>query len=139
MKECDDLRYVTRSVTDLINAFPGNNSVNAVQHATIDESVFSLSFSPRPVLTDKSTRSLTLDTRFLYGLPCKNRGVVFSVRGPCREDMREYGNGNCLHSVWRQSNSSTVTLLVVGGDKKESLKSETVKYGREYHGTRTRE
>jgi hypothetical protein len=28
------------------------------------------------------------------------------------------------------SNTSTVTLRVVGGDEKESLKSETVKYGR---------
>jgi hypothetical protein len=28
------------------------------------------------------------------------------------------------------SNTSTVTLLVVGGDEKGSLKSETVKYGR---------
>jgi hypothetical protein len=22
---------------------------------------------------------------------------LFSMRGPCREDMREYGNGNLLH------------------------------------------
>jgi hypothetical protein len=32
-----------------------------------------------------------------------------------------------------------VTLRVVGGDEKGSLKSETVKYGREYQGTQTRE
>jgi hypothetical protein len=37
------------------------------------------------------------------------------------------------------SNTSTVTLWVVGGDKKGSLKFETVKYGHEYQGTRTRE
>jgi hypothetical protein len=37
------------------------------------------------------------------------------------------------------SNTSTVTLRVVGGDEKESLKSETVIYGREYQGTRTRQ
>jgi hypothetical protein len=30
-------------VTDLINALPGNSSVNTVQHATIDEAVFSVS------------------------------------------------------------------------------------------------
>jgi hypothetical protein len=30
------------------------------------------------------------------------------------------------------SNTSTVTLRVVGGDEKGSLKFETVKYGREY-------
>jgi hypothetical protein len=37
------------------------------------------------------------------------------------------------------SNTPTVTLRVVGGDEKGSLKSETVKYGRESKGTRTRE
>jgi hypothetical protein len=37
------------------------------------------------------------------------------------------------------SNTSTVTLRVVGGDKNGSLKTETVKYGRELQGTRTRE
>jgi hypothetical protein len=37
------------------------------------------------------------------------------------------------------SNTSTVTLRVVGGEEKGSLKSETVKYGRESQGTRTRE
>jgi hypothetical protein len=37
------------------------------------------------------------------------------------------------------SNTSTVTLRVVGGDEKGSLKSETVKYGHESQGTLTRE
>jgi hypothetical protein len=37
------------------------------------------------------------------------------------------------------SNTSTVTLWVVGGDEKGSLKTETVKYGGEIQGTRTRE
>jgi hypothetical protein len=37
------------------------------------------------------------------------------------------------------SNTSTVTLRVVGGDEKGSLRSETVKYGRKSQGTRTRE
>jgi hypothetical protein len=37
------------------------------------------------------------------------------------------------------SNTSTVTLQVVRGDKKGSLKSETVKYGHETKGTRTQE
>jgi hypothetical protein len=36
-------------------------------------------------------------------------------------------------------NSSTVILRVVGGDEEGSLESETVKYGRESHGTRTGE
>jgi hypothetical protein len=29
----------------------------------------------------------------LWSAPCSNRRAVFSVRGPCREDIREYGNG----------------------------------------------
>jgi hypothetical protein len=37
------------------------------------------------------------------------------------------------------SSTSTVTLRVVGGDEEGSLKSETVKYGRESQGTRTEE
>jgi hypothetical protein len=37
------------------------------------------------------------------------------------------------------SNTSTVALRVVGGDKKVSLESERVKYGLESYGTRTRE
>jgi hypothetical protein len=37
------------------------------------------------------------------------------------------------------SNTSTVTLRVIGGDEKGSLKSERVKYGRKSQGTTTRE
>jgi hypothetical protein len=37
------------------------------------------------------------------------------------------------------SNTSTVTLRVVGGDEKGRLKSETVNYGHESQGTRTGE
>jgi hypothetical protein len=37
------------------------------------------------------------------------------------------------------SNTSTVTLRVVGGDEKGSLKSETVKYGHESQGTAERQ
>jgi hypothetical protein len=36
-------------------------------------------------------------------------------------------------------NTSTVALRVVGGNEKGSLESETVKYVRESHGTRTRD
>jgi hypothetical protein len=37
--------------------------------------------------------------------------------------------------IWKKIGGD---LLIVGGDKKGSLESETVKYGRESHGTRTR-
>jgi hypothetical protein len=66
-------------VTDLMNALPGNSSVNTVQQATIDEAVFSMSSATRPVLqTDKSTRSLTGDTCFLCGAHhAKIEGLCF--------------------------------------------------------------
>jgi hypothetical protein len=35
--------------------------------------------------------------------------------------------------------TSTVAVRIVGGDEKGSLESETVKYGRESHGTRTQQ
>jgi hypothetical protein len=46
------------TITDLINALPGNISVNTVQHVTIEEAVFSVSavtsqnsgYRPRDVL-----------------------------------------------------------------------------------------
>jgi hypothetical protein len=41
--------------------------------------------------------------------------------------------------VEARSNTSTVALLAVRGDKNGSLESETVKYCRESHETRTRE
>jgi hypothetical protein len=49
--------------------------------------------------------------------------------------------GNYLYPwvirVEAESNTSTVTLRVVGGDENGSLKSETVKYGRKSLGTTT--
>jgi hypothetical protein len=44
-----------------------------------------------------------------------------------------------LDSVEAGSNNSTVTVQVLGADGKGSLKYETVKYGHEFQGTRTRE
>jgi hypothetical protein len=42
-------------------------------------------------------------------------------------------------SVETGSNTPTVTLRVIGGDEKGSLRSERVKYSHESQGTRTRE
>jgi hypothetical protein len=36
-------------VTDLINALPGNSSVNTVQHATVEDAVFSVDPTDAPV------------------------------------------------------------------------------------------
>jgi hypothetical protein len=38
--------FLNSIVTDLINALPSNGSVNTVQHAAIDEVVFSVSSAP---------------------------------------------------------------------------------------------
>jgi hypothetical protein len=46
-------------------------------------------------------------------------------------------NTSTWPSVEEGSNAATTALRVVGGDEKESLKSETVKYGHEPQGTRT--
>jgi hypothetical protein len=59
-----------------------------------------------------------------------------------RSVPRLYKENHCEISsfgVEAGSNASTVTLRVVGGDEEGSLKSDTVKYGLEYQGTRTRE
>jgi K+-transporting ATPase A subunit len=39
--------------------------------------------------------------------------------------------------VWRESDTSTVALGIVGGNEKGNLESETVKYGQESHLTWT--
>jgi hypothetical protein len=52
-----------------------------------------------------------------------------------REFVREVER---LTRVEAGSNTSTVTLRVIRGDEKGSLESETVKYGHESYGTRTR-
>jgi hypothetical protein len=39
-------------------------------------------------------------------------------------------------SVEADSNTSTLSLRVVGSNENGGLKSDTVKYGHEYHGTR---
>jgi hypothetical protein len=57
---------------------------------------------------------------------------TFSM-GPTQGYIRKYTR------VEAGSNTSTVTLRVVGGDEKGSLKSERVKYGRKSQGTKTRE
>jgi hypothetical protein len=37
------------TVTDLINALPGNSSVNSVKHATMEEAVFSVARTYGPI------------------------------------------------------------------------------------------
>jgi hypothetical protein len=66
---------------------------------------------------------------------------VFSVRWSVRRlyDASTLVATAGVPCVEAGSNTSTVTLRVIGGDEKGSLKSETVKYGRETQGARTNE
>jgi hypothetical protein len=57
----------------------------------------------------------------------------------CTWSVPRVYNETSLGFTQSGSNVSTVALRVVGGDEKGSLESETEKYGRESHGTRTRE
>jgi hypothetical protein len=68
----------------------------------------------------------------IYVLPARNTEHASLSR------IGYHGNYNGFR-VEVGSNTSTVPLRVVGDDKKGSFESESVKYGREYHGTRTRE
>jgi hypothetical protein len=75
------------NVTDSIKALPGNSSVNTVQHATINEAVFSMSSSPssggttglsNPFLSNDSLNTLRGSSDV-----CNKSDGVF--RGVCTE------------------------------------------------------
>jgi hypothetical protein len=68
-----------------------------------------------------------------------NRGTVFSVRSVPSCYKQDSSREDWRPRVEAGSNTSTVTLQVVGGDEKGGLKSEIVKYGRESQGTWTTE
>jgi hypothetical protein len=64
-------------VTDLINALPGNSSVNTAQHATIDEVVFSMSSEP-----SNSRNGILCDQLVGYATVLKIK--LGFLCGPCR-------------------------------------------------------
>jgi hypothetical protein len=69
-----------------------------------------------------------------------NNRTGFSVRCPGGDYITRITPALSQYTrVEAGSNTSTVTLRVVGGEEKESLKTETVKYDHESQGTRTRE
>jgi hypothetical protein len=77
----------------------------------------------------RQRRAVTIELlRAVFSMPSVPRLYSDSLVGRNRVTRVEAG-----------SNTSTMTLRVVGGDEKESLKTETVTYGREIQGTRTRE
>jgi hypothetical protein len=62
---------------------------------------------------------------------------VFSIGTPQEYICSQVVIRKPVARVESGSNTSTVALRVVGGGEKETLESETVKYGHESHGTRT--
>jgi hypothetical protein len=73
-----------------------------------------------------------------------NGGITCSIRCSLvgKPSSYERGQNRTQNSEFRVEagwNTSTVNLRAVGGDEKGSLKSETVKYGRQFQGTQTRE
>jgi hypothetical protein len=58
------------------------------------------------------------------------QGVLYSVRQQPMSEQQPRSQQSEPTRVEAGSNTSTVTLRVVGGDEKGSLKSETVKCGR---------
>jgi hypothetical protein len=83
---------------------------------------------------------------FLHNSSHSNK-IVFNciIYGPLfldRKFQKKIKSNESLEIITRVeagSNTSTMTLRVVGGDEKRSLKCETVKYGLKSQGTRTRE
>jgi hypothetical protein len=63
---------------------------------------------------------------------------LFSVRSDLMLYKRKIQREGSTTHVEAESNTSTVTLRIVGGDEKGSIKYETVKYGRESQGTKDR-
>jgi hypothetical protein len=61
--------------------------------------------------------------------------AVFSMQSVTRLHRKSTASYELESRVKAGSNISTVALRVVGGDEKGTLESETVKYGRESHGT----
>jgi hypothetical protein len=66
-------------------------------------------------------------------------GVFYAVRAEIFYPRHVWKFVENKTRVEEGSNTSTVTLRVIGGDVKGSLKSETVKYGLETKEPRTRE
>jgi hypothetical protein len=65
----------------------------------------------------------------------KHASSAWSVPRSYLEDSWRYSAVSCLEAG---SNTSTVALLMLGGNEKGSLESETIKCCHESHGTRTR-
>jgi hypothetical protein len=90
------------TVTELINALPGNSSINMVQYATINEDVFSMWSAPHNNMAEVFP---------MWSVPSNNTKAVFSVHCSCREDIRfSVVQSSQLPNVEAGSNTSTIAL-----------------------------
>jgi hypothetical protein len=94
---------------------------------------------------DRNTGSINASPRQrIHTQQQNNRRKQCFLSGPCRVYItwikERYGSTRFQEFTRVEAglNTPTVTLPVVGGDEEGSLKSETVTYGRESQGTRTR-
>jgi hypothetical protein len=55
--------------------------------------------TPNAASGPMNSQSDTWHVFSVWSAPCNNRGAMFSVSGPCQEDIRRYGNGNWLHLI----------------------------------------
>jgi hypothetical protein len=87
------------------------------------------------VETDFVWNAFSMSTESTQFSTDTNKQSTFSMETGDHRRCRANKNMECR--VEEGSNTSTVTIRVVGGDEKGSLESQTVKYGLESHGTRT--
>jgi hypothetical protein len=80
-------------------------------------------------------RQQILNNAMVEQQQCKRSVSTWSVPRYYKQRTRSVDSQSRVEAG---SNTSTVTLLVVGGEKKGSQESETVKYGHESRGSRTR-
>jgi hypothetical protein len=83
----------SRETENYCDALPGNGSISTFKHGSIEEAVFSM-----------------------WSAFCNCMEAVFSLRGPCREDLREYVNRN---SVQPRSYASRHSRLVLQDNRVE--------------------
>jgi hypothetical protein len=110
------------NVTDLFNTLPGNRFVNT----KTGNNRMGIVFCAVRAEQNHAAMGSLLPGDAAVNMHPQQWETVFSVESVER---------SCLKNERR----STMTPRVVGGDEKGSLKTETVKYGRDPQGTRTRE
>jgi hypothetical protein len=83
-------RWVDNIVTDLSNTSPGNSSVNTVQHAAIEEAVFSVDPTDAPIDWLDSNHVISVYCRSM-SVPRLYTGYEIQIDNPtCERCLEEY-------------------------------------------------